>query len=861
MMRRSLTVILVCLVLAGCGDGDDGSPPPSAPLRAGAAEGTLDLPIGLPLAGYVDEHRTIFPFAAQPVDVRERPYTSVLVPSTGQHTRITVKVLALESEGGEVVVVKVDLIFAYAGLTEALEDRLSAATGRSFENRVVLTANHSHNSYGDFTQDVALEVGTDTYRQEIFDRMLDRITAVAAEAVETQRPARIGIGIDEEFDPDDEIFRDRRVENDILDANGHFIFSDPGCAETYEPSCRVVTDSPARRGPGKDNRLAVVRVDDAATGRPIALLMNFGIHGTVLGSGLTKLHRDEDGPGNLFVSVEAPGMIEQKTEKRFDRPVVVMHVQSSAGDVAPAGDRNGHRDFQRMEVIGEVAAGRVIRLFDDVRTGGDVGLEALTRAIPQSVDTIRVTRGGTVGYRYPPDLGMRPCDGDPLTFEDFAFPFGAPLCGEEAGAQIDASTGCVGVYASCGDLTSLGAVLPAIDPGFTGQFPAPGTDFTLVGAVRLAGVPVTRHGSTAAEDVLIAALPGEPVSVYTEHLRGRARALGFDDALAFGYSQDHEGYLLTVEDWLAGGVTEVQINVWGPLQQEYILDQTLALAGLLRTPEREDPAAGFPDPVIPGRAPTDVLQAPILPEDSPDAGEITVQPPAEVERLGFVRVTFLGGDPTIDTPRVSLERRDGGRWVQVMRSDGRPLDDAGYEIVVTYQPDPLQGEQREHRYTAHFEVVSDEPDIASFASFRLGVYRLRIEGTTAGSDDVPYPFLGILYAATTEPFEIVAADDLVVTFSGAAGTITGQVTYPPATGFRLHDPASPPDMGSPVRAGTVRARVDRAAGAAQTVRGAIGPDGRFTLSFTDSGALIEQVTITAEDRWGNSGTAGIRTSP
>jgi hypothetical protein len=805
--------LLVCLILIGCGDGDD-TPPPATPLRAGAAEGKLDLPIGLPLAGYVDEHRTIFPFAAQPVDVRERPYTSVLVPSTAQQTRITVKALALESAGDEMVVVKVDLIFAYAGITEALEDRLSAATGRSFENRVVLTANHSHNSYGDFTQDVALEVGTDTYRQEIFDRMLDRITAVAVEAVEGLRPARIGIGVDEEFDPDDEIFRDRRVENDILDASGRFIFSDPACAERFDATCRVVTDSPARRGPGKDNRLAVIRVDDAKTVRPIALLMNFGIHGTVLGSGLTKLYRDEEGPGNLFVSVEAPGMIEQKTEKRFDRPVVVMHVQSSAGDVAPAGDRNGHRDFQRMEVIGEVAADRVTRLFGEVRTAGDVGLEALTRAIPQGVDSIHVSRDGLVDYRYPRDLGMRACDGDPFTFEDFAFPLGAPLCGEQAGAQIDASTGCVTVYSSCGDLTSLGAVLPAIDPGFTGQFPAPGTDFTLVGAVQLSGVPVTRRGSTAAEDVLIAALPGEPVSVYTEQLRERARALGFDDALAFGYSQDHEGYLLTVEDWLSGGVTEVQINVWGPLQQEYILDQTLALAALLRTPEREDPAAGFPDPVIPGRAPTDLLQAPILPEDTAGAGEITMQPPAQVERLGFVRATFLGGDPAIDAPRVSLERRDGGRWLPVMRSDGRPLDDAGYEIVLTYLPDPLQGEQRQHRYTAHFEVVTDEPDIASFPGFRLGVYRLRIEGTAAASDDVPYPFLSLAYAASTEPFEVVATDDLVVTFSGAAGTLAGQVTYPPATGFRLHDPASPPDMGAPVRAGTVRARIERAAGAA-----------------------------------------------
>ena len=54
-----------------------------------------------------------------------------------------------------------------------------------------------------------------------------------------------------------------------------------------------------------------------------------------------------------------------------------------------------------------------------------------------------------------------------------------------------------------------------------------------------------------------------------------------------GYAQDHEGYLLTVEDWLSGGY-EPSINIWGPLQGEYMMEQALKLAALGRGERRVD---------------------------------------------------------------------------------------------------------------------------------------------------------------------------------------------------------------------------------------------------------------------------------
>jgi hypothetical protein len=77
--------------------------------------------------------------------------------------------------------------------------------------------------------------------------------------------------------------------------------------------------------------------------------------------------------------------------------------------------------------------------------------------------------------------------------------------------------------------------------------------------------------------------------VYTEHFRRRARTeLGFEHTLAVSYSQDHEGYLLTPEDWLLGGY-EIDINQGGPLQGEHIMEQLLVMAEELTTDVIEHP--------------------------------------------------------------------------------------------------------------------------------------------------------------------------------------------------------------------------------------------------------------------------------
>src|SRR5204863_9707559 len=132
-------------VCVACGGGDDGPPDrnvttercsyvPLTPtansggtvtagaLMAGAGERVLHVPVGTALGGYTG--RAGFLSSAGTVDARKAPLSGTFNPSIGVTTAPKVKVLALTAGAETVVIVKVDMIFAYEGMVFDLEDRL-----------------------------------------------------------------------------------------------------------------------------------------------------------------------------------------------------------------------------------------------------------------------------------------------------------------------------------------------------------------------------------------------------------------------------------------------------------------------------------------------------------------------------------------------------------------------------------------------------------------------------------------------------------------------------------------------------------------------------------------------------------------
>ena len=96
-------------------------------------------------------------------------------------------------------------------------------------------------------------------------------------------------------------------------------------------------------------------------------------------------------------------------------------------------------------------------------------------------------------------------------------------------------------------------------------------------------------GSVVEEGYLHGILSRKATSYYVRHYRDRVGSeLGYDNVILGDYAQDHEGYLLIPEDWLLGGY-ETNINLWGPLQAEYLMEQNLEMSALLQTDLLEDP--------------------------------------------------------------------------------------------------------------------------------------------------------------------------------------------------------------------------------------------------------------------------------
>ncbi len=731
-------------------------------LLVGAAEDYLSLPVGTPMGGYTSRLQ-LWGYDSN-VDDRDSAYAVQFAPSVGIQTRIPVKAFWFDNGQQDLVLLQVDVIYAYDGLLSELEDRLQGATGLDLHGRVVIATTHSHNSYGNYCAQPMFFLGGDIYNHENFTRMAESLEAVGLAAWDSRQEAAIGVGHALDWDPTDLVYHDRRSENDDL---------------------QIFDDLPA--GPYKDPNLWMIRVDTLG-GEPLAVLYGFGMHGTSLGA------------DNPMISVDAPGHTVLAFQERFQQPVVVGFFQGSGGDASPGG---GDDWFARLESVGDRAAGPLAQLWESIPTSPvTVGLETRTTALHQDHDNMRVDRNGQVDWSYAPyDESADPDeiiydeDGQVASpIDEFNAQYGAVFCGEDepylSTMDLDVD---IYPYTSCTRvdllMTTLQSYLQLDDDAVA--MPLEETTATLLTASRMGPLPtLLDDGQQRDQDLLMAFFPGETLSLYNEMARRRIQdELGIADPIAVGYAQDHEGYLLLAEDWLEGGY-EPQIAVWGPLQGDHMMDAALLLAGDLLTEQLEPNDSTYTE-----WGPWDLPQH--QPDTTPDAGTLLSQPPAylyspllsqeeldegqqpdldwpdQVPRVqGILQVCWKGGDPAVDLPRVVLERLDAGTWTEVLSHSGRPITSAFPDILLAHTPDPLSPAEADqvHYWWAAWQAMGHVVDRTGLP---LGEYRLHITGqrATGGSS---WPFTTEPYELTTESTTIVAGeirvetsgDDLLLSLPG-----------------------------------------------------------------------------------------------
>ena len=824
---------------------------PGVPLAA-AAEAALLLPIGTPLSGYTSRCDCFG--NSGDADRRDSAYTSEFAASAGVQTAIPVKAFWITNGDQDLVILKIDLIYAFDGLVEEMERRLSAATGKDLDGKVVVTTNHSHSSHGAFSDQITFYLGSDRFNYEIFTRMAEAAEGVAMEAHGALQPAKIGVGYAKDWDPDDRVYRDRRDHNDDV---------------------QFFPDIPAGRY--KDPYLTMMRID-TLDDEPIGVLFNFGIHGTSLG---------DDNP---MISIDAPGHVERVFQERFDTPVVVALLQGAAGDASPAGSDDG---YARMETVGEYAADALESLWTSIPTAADpIRLETTSRSIDQTHDALRVTRGDTVlqytpyvdpdapGVDFEPDNIIYADDGSILSpIDEYNVAYGAAFCGEDPAYLPGFAPASVFPYVNCVDVRQMVAVIK----GFfdlnevEAELPILESRLAAFTASRMGPFPIREaDGTQTTDDFFIGFFPGETTATYTEQFRRRAKAeLGYGHAMAVGYSQDHEGYLLIPEDWLQGGY-EIDINIWGPLQGEHIMEKLLeASAEVLGTDvvEHPDPCLLYPstdyesvgvwelptaapeatpEAGTPLDTPPAYLWSPLYTDDERDAG---VQPdlvvPAVLPRVqGIVEMAWTGGDPGVDYPDVTLERQTDAGWETVLTASGRPVS-RGPDILLTHTPDPLLPFTvvQTHTWYAAFQAVGTVDDRAGIPA---GTYRLHVVGNTYTGSSTTYPWDSTEYTVDSAPFEIVPAT-ITVAASEAAG-VTAFLLGPPR-GWRLVGLDGSARGTNPLPNDTATIRVLYEGGAEETAEVVGARFGGATL-FTGV-SLVGAVRVEVTDVYGNTGAVDL----
>lgn len=676
-------------------------------LCAGAAEGPLRVPVGVPLGGYLrppvggeyapaleGDVAAFFATFSQfipevsegggvnvtpPNEARRSPYSTISPSSRGYYDSLMTKALALTSGGRTLVFVKTDTIGSLDELTLGVAARVEELTGIALGDGLVLSATHTHDGPGAVGNSSVkyFWAAIDLYHQDLFDQLIDSIAGVVVKALEARVPARLGYTTG--------------LENTGLNS-----FRRSRSPYDGEPG-RVAEQDALRQ------RIGLFRVDqvDAAGGviRPLAMMVNYAAHGIVF---------DVE---NLYFSGDALGGLERGTEARFDTPVVVMQVQSAGGDVSPRADGDPRR--QRVERFGERAAPQVLDLWNRV---GNFRSDPVLEVLSQRVILNR-ERLGYTGTEYPYEYGAVQCNAD------------------QPGS---------------------GNCIPAIPNGVDDEADngVAENDSFVPQDTRLS---VLRLG-----DAVLLTQPGEPLAEQGLRLL-EASPFGHDNTFIWGYALDHIGYILPdlKSDWDLGG-TEGTTTFWGWKQGGRLLRASSELMQALRN-GTAPPADEF---AIQYRSGTATAKTPTL---SPMPGQVLTQPQS-LARFETTRFVFEGGDPVLDLPTVRLEEEVAGEWQPMRRRNGRVLDhfheywldyavtNGGHGWTVRFEPAKdfpagryrfhVSGQAQRVPGAGSYEALSDPFEVRAASNLQLG--SLSVNGDIAEAV--------LAYAPVPANYRLVDAD-------------------------------------------------------------------------------------------------------
>lgn len=589
---------------------DDAAP---GALQVGYGRRRIPAPVGIGTAGNG-------PFGAPS---SPSPFADIYPGTKNVHGHPEIKVMALSrGPGHEAIFVRLDAIGMFSQFRTEVVKRASELVGRDLDHAILVGATHTHSGPGRVVNTGSEDGGffdiiADKFNAEFYERFVEAIAGAIADAVADLGPGRLGTSTA----VCDDGHADRRCEDGLIYENG------------TAPLLVVEKDGEIR-----------------------TVLLAYAIHGTV------------SGIGELYLTQDASGGIEEAIEDRFDHPVDAIMFNAWGADMSPGSP---------ADVPLDVTAANVPSNFRRERSVGWTVANAVEAKL------------ATLTWDSEPDIDLQvhrvSINRDLIGYEadQFDYPYGAVYCGNSSG--------------TCPPTTYDWSLAAGCVP-FNEAFPAPSqTDIT-----------VGKIGPFA-----VLTWPGESGTLLAEKLIADIKADNPDvgDVLYLGYTQDYLGYSILEDDWFHGGY-EASGALWGPRQGEYLSSEIRRVynqyrAGTCPAPE---PARLEPFPYT--------ITAPYQLETALTPNTVLSDVDDEVGVSDTIELIIAGQDPWAGTPLARLEYADGS---PVLRANGVAVDSDDYNFDVNMSETPVYAKSdskivRESRTFAwRFRIPVRQPVLGGLA--------------------------------------------------------------------------------------------------------------------------------------------------
>ncbi len=242
------------------------------------------------------------------------------VPFAGIHDRTYARVLVVNDGTSTAAIISIDTV-EVADTTE-FAARLSKETGIPTSN-IAITATHDHNAPIAGMTDASEMHPAGPGGKAFLTKLYDDLIKAVKQAQASLQPARMGVNTGVSYI---NINRDEPIPG-----GGYRMGADP-----YGPS---------------DKAVWVLRFD-SLSGGPIALLINYAVHSTIIGM------------KNNLLTGELAGATERFVEQSYNNKVVALWTLGAAGDQAPivSNPENDPSNFEPVNVLGRILGEEVVRV-------------------------------------------------------------------------------------------------------------------------------------------------------------------------------------------------------------------------------------------------------------------------------------------------------------------------------------------------------------------------------------------------------------------------------------------------------------------------------------------------------------------